>query len=131
VAGGKLYLRVHGTAGLARAASRFSEEGYALFLRGLGEGAKDIEAGVKSRYLTVNKQPDTRGSEGVSSRVSPKGAAVFQTLRKTEFPSNRRPNYGPRMLARAFIPAMREDRARVVADAKLALEEAKKLYWHD
>jgi hypothetical protein len=26
---------------------------------------------------------------------------------------------------------MREDRARVVANAKAALEEAKKLYWHD
>jgi hypothetical protein len=131
MAGGRLYLRVHGTAGLSRAATRFTEQGYALFLKGLGQGAKDIEQGVKSRYLTVNATPDNRGSEGISSRVNAKGAAVFQTLRKTEFPSNRRPNYGPRMLAKAFIPAMREDRARVVANAKAALEEAKKLYWHD
>jgi len=131
VAGGKLYLRVHGTAGLARAARRFSEEGYALFIKDLEEGAKRIEEGVKSRYLTVNAQPDNRGAEGIDSRATEKGAAVFQTLRKAEFPSKRRPNYGPRMLARAFIPAMREDRAYVVAQAKLALEEAKKLYWHD
>lgn len=128
--GGRLYLRVHGTAGLTRAAQKFGEEGYALFIKNLGDAAEKIAEGVRQRYLTVNKSgPDQRGADGVVVRLNPKGAAVAQSLRKSEFPSLRRPNYGPRMLAKAFIPAMRADRADVVARAKAALEEAKNLYW--
>lgn len=130
MAGGQLYCRVHGTAGLAKAAQRFGEEGWALFVHDLGEAADKIKEGVQQRYLTVNSSgPDERGAEGVDTRVNAKGAAVFQTLRKSENVSLRRPNYGPRMMLKAFRPALQADRAYVVAQARAALEEAKLLYW--
>jgi hypothetical protein len=132
-----LYCRVYGTANLARAAARFGEEGWALFAGNLAQAAERVKEGVQSRYLTVNSSgPDTRGADGVVVRVAGArskvvGAAVAQSLRRSEMPNLRRPNYAGRMLELAFKPALQAERGYVVVKAKEALEEAKALYWRD
>jgi hypothetical protein len=124
-----LYVQTRGTVGLARAAAKFTTEGYALFLGELTKAGERVKQGVQERYLTVNQQPDVRGAGGITLRTGLRGAEVGQSIRKSEDASLRRPNYGPRMMLKAFIPALKAERTYVVVQAKAALETAKALYW--
>lgn len=124
-----LYVRTSGTTGLARASARFGTEGYALFIGELTRAGERVKQGVQGRYLTVNTRPDTRGAGGITLMPGLRGAEIGQSIRPSEDLSRRRPNYGPRMMLKAFIPALKAERGYVVEQAKAALETAKALYW--
>ena len=124
-------LHIHGVANLSRAATNYGGRGMLVFRKELASGAKRIQKGVQSRYLSVNKRPDRRGASGVRTRITPVGASVKQILQRSEDISKRRPNYGPRMMKHAFLPAMKEERGFVVAKAQEALQLAKLKYWHN
>lgn len=123
-------VRVYGTREMATAARAFGEAGYALFIEALFEAAAVVKDGVVSRYLTVNKRPDNRGASGIIHRADATGAVVIQTIRRSEDPSLRRPNYGPRMIRKAFLPSMADHAPYVVAEAEKALAEARRLFWN-
>lgn len=107
-------------------------EGWVLLEKHLLAAGERVAGSTRQHYLEVNSSgPDIRGAGGIRAQASTKGAFVVQTIRKSEFPSLRRPNYGPRMMRKAFLPAAWGNRGYTLAQAALAVEEAKLLYWRD
>lgn len=115
---------------MGAAAAAMGTQGWELLERHLLVAGDHVAAGVRSRYLTVNANPDERGAGGIDNQASTRGAFVVQTIRKSEFPDLRRPNYGPRMMRKAFLPAAWEAREFTLAQAALAVEEARAVYWN-
>jgi len=131
-ASGAVTVSVSGLEGLAAAARGMANGGWAILEKHLLAAGERVATSTRSYYLDVNKSgPDIRGSTGVRAEASARGAFVVQTIRKSDFPSLRRPNYGPRMMRKAFLPAAWANRGYTLAQAALAVEEAKALYWHD
>ena len=126
---GAVTVRIVGLKGLARAAAAMGTEGWAMLERHLLIAGAHVATGVRQYYLTVNAQPDQRGAGGIDNQASTRGAFVVQTIRKAENVSMRRPNYGPRMMRKAFLPAAWQGRDFVLMQAMSAVEEAKKVYW--
>lgn len=84
--------------------------------------ADDTEA----RYLDYSVE----GAYGVRARVFTSGLWVVQTLRRARSPLRQRPNFGPLMMRKAFLPAARANEPRILLAAELAVEEAKARYWN-
>lgn len=129
--GGAVTVQVSGLEGLTAAAMAMSNGSWALLEKHLLAAGQRVAEGAQSRYLTANAQPDIKGSTGIRAEASGRGAFVVQTIRKSPFPELRRPNYGPRMMRKAFLPSAWENRSYTLTQAALAIEEAKALYWKD
>lgn len=86
--------------------------------------------GVIAEDARTRYQPfSSRGGAGVQAKVFTSGLWVLQTLRKSRDPRRQRPNFGPLMMRRAFLPALRDNSTRAVAAARAAVEEAARVYW--
>ena len=129
--GGAVTVQISGLEGLAAAARAFANGAQSLLDQHLLAAGRKVAADTRRYYLEVNQRPDVKGSTGVREEASLRGAFVVQTLRKAENESLRRPNYGPRMMMKAFLPAAWENRAYTLMQAQLAVEEARALYWRD
>lgn len=130
-ASGPVTVHVTGLEGLAAAARGMANGGWAILEKHLLAAGERVATSTRTHYLDANLSPDVKGAMGVRAEASARGAFVVQTIRKSEFPSLRRPNYGPRMMRKAFLPAAWENRGYTLTQAALAVEEAKALYWHD
>lgn len=129
---GAVTVGVSGLEGLVASAKAFGDAAQALLNEHLLAAGERVAASTREYYLTVNSSgPDATGAGGVRAEASARGAFVVQTIRKSEFPEMRRPNYGPRMMRKAFLPAAYQNRAYTLLQATLAVEEARALYWHD
>lgn len=115
---------------MARAAAAMGTEGWAILKVRLDAAGERVAEGVRERYLSVNRRPDARGAGGIDNESSTRGAFVVQTIRKSPFPELRRPNYGPRMMRKAFLPSAWANRNYTLLQAEAALEEAKRIYWN-
>lgn len=129
---GAVTVGISGLEGLVATARAFGNGAQALLEEHLLAAGERVAATTREKYLTVNSSgPDVHGSSGIRAEASGRGAFVVQTIRKSEFPEMRRPNYGPRMMRKAFLPAAYQNRAYTLMQAQLAVEEARALYWHD
>jgi hypothetical protein len=128
---GAVTVQISGLEGLAAAAQAMSNGSWALLEKHMLTAGERVAEGSRSRYLTANRSPDIRGSEGIRAEASAGGAFVVQTIRKSDFPELRRPNYGPRMMRKAYLPAAWQSRGYTLMQAALAIEEARALYWKD
>lgn len=126
---GAVTVRIVGLKEMARAAAAFGNGSWELLREHLLAAGDHVAGGVRGRYLTVNRAPDNRGAGGIDNQASIRGAYVVQTIRKSEFPGLRRPNYGPRMMRKAFLPAAWAGRNYTLLQAQMAIEEAKRIYW--
>ena len=90
-------------------------------LEAVGDVVKDD---TSRRYIEYS----TRGAEGVQRKVLTSGLWVVQTIRKSRDITKRRPNFGPLMMRKAFLPAARDHEETVAAAADLAVREAR-AYW--
>lgn len=116
-------VRVEGLTQLMDIVSQ-SEADLDVFMRdGLLAIADRVSVDVRSRYQPYSEI----GAAGVKAKVSTKGAAlVVQTLRRGRNMNLRRPNFGPLMMRKAFLPALKHGEAAAAAEfeaLRLSLEE--------
>lgn len=90
-------------------------------LEAVGDVVRDD---TRHRYIDYSE----RGAAGVQTKVFTSGLWVVQTIRKSRNILMRRPNFGPLMMRKAFLPAVREHEDTVLAAAEAAVQEAK-AYW--
>lgn len=94
----------------------------ATALQGVGE--------IVARETRQKYQPySTVGADGVQTKVFVSGVYVVQTLRKSRNVLRRRSNFGPLMMRKAFLPALRNNENRVAEATAAAVEQAKIRYW--
>lgn len=90
------------------------------------EVGRKVAIDVSERYIDYS--PD--GAAHVQEKVfASTGLWVVQTLRKSANVMRRRPNFGPLMMRKAFLPAAADNEAGVLLAADLAVQEATALYW--
>jgi hypothetical protein len=91
-------------------------------LHHLGE---QVMEDVRDRYAPYSIE----GAYGVVEKVFVSGLWVVQTLPKSRDKNRQRPNFGPLMWRKAFVPAVRDNEARIGIVAEQAVQEARELYW--
>ena len=91
-------------------------------LEAVGDVVRDD---TRHRYVDYS----ARGAEGVQTKVLTSGLWVVQTIRKSRNILMRRPNFGPLMMRKAFLPAAREHEDTVLTAASAAVKEAT-AYWN-
>lgn len=86
--------------------------------------------GIVARDAAHRYQPfSVRGGAGIQTKVFVSGVYVVQTIRKARDVTKRRPNFGPLMMRKAFLPALRDNETKVIAAAEAAVEQARARYW--
>lgn len=84
-----------------------------------------VASDVSGRYIDYSPA----GAHGVKAKVFTSGLWVVQTIRKSRNPLRQRPNFGPLMMRKAFLPAVRDNEGNVLEAATAAVEEARTRYW--
>lgn len=84
-----------------------------------------IASDARARYAPYSVE----GGQGVQEKVFTSGLWVVQTRKKSRDPRKQRPNFGPLMMRKAFLPAARDNESRAVAAAAAAVEAARLRYW--
>lgn len=122
-------VKVVGLSEMAAAAAEFSAFAWERLRAHLLEAGYAVRVDVEGLYLEVNKNPDEKGAGGIRNEASYAGAFVVQSIRKTSNTNLRRPNYGPRMMVKAFLPAAWANRSKTLLAAVAAVEEARATFW--
>jgi len=121
-------LQVEGLDGMYYAMRRMGS--VEILQAALDDASEQVANDVRHNYLTVNRRPDFRGASFVREQALVKiGVRIVQTIGKTSDPAKRRPNYGYRMMKRAFLSAAWWNRAFVWMTVYEAYTEAKALFW--
>lgn len=92
-------------------------------LRQVGE---TVAVGTRTLYGPYS----SRGAAGVTTKVLVSGVWVVQTIRKSRNTLRRRPNFGPLMMRKAFLPAAYDNQQAVLAAAQQAVDEVAATYWN-
>lgn len=119
--------RIEGLTDLLRAEATVGAKTEGLLtdaLRGVGEM---VARDTRQRYQPFSPT----GAAGVETKVFVSGVYVVQTLHKSRNLMRRRPNFGPLMMRKAFLPALRDNETRVVEAAEAAVETARLRYWEE
>lgn len=73
-----------------------------------------------------------KGAEGVKAKVTrPGNAVVAQTLRKTRRVDKRRPNFGPMIYKKAFLPAINDNQEKIELAVDGLLERIATRHWEE
>jgi hypothetical protein len=83
----------------------------------------DISEDVRGLYGPISIE----GAYGIEEKVFTSGLWVVQTIRKSSVIRRQRPNFGPMMFRKAFVPAAQKNEEKIVLVAELAVAEAAKL----
>lgn len=86
---------------------------------------EQVAADTRGRYLDYSVD----GAHTIQAKVFVSGLWVVQTRRKSRNILRRRPDFGPLMMRKAFLPAARNNEDRILLAASLAVEEVKTAYW--
>lgn len=126
MAGGS-YVEIKGLKKLQRLL-RESDAELALWLReGLLDIADHVAVDVRMKYSEYSEV----GAQGVRPKVMRSGRVlVAQSLRKSRSMTSRRKDFGPLMMRKAFLPAVKDNRA-YVNESALALVEELRVKWKE
>jgi len=93
-------------------------------------GALQAVGEIVARDTRARYQPfSPAGAAGVQTKAFVSGVYVVQTIRKSQNILRRRRNFGPLMMRKAFLPALRQNENRVAEAAGAAIEQARIRYW--
>lgn len=118
-------MRVTGLAGLLEKERTVGAKTEGLLTEHLRTLGDDIAEDVATRYIDYS----VAGAQGVQAKVFTSGLWVVQTIRKSRAVLRRRPDFGPLMMRKAFLPAAHDNEAKALLAASLAVEEAA-AYWN-
>jgi hypothetical protein len=118
-------LHIVGLAGLLEKERTAGAKTEGLLTERLLEVGDQVADDVRHRYIDYS----AAGANGVEAKVFTSGLWVVQTIRKSRSPLRRRPNFGPLMMRKAFLPAAHDNEAAATAAATAAVAEVT-AYWN-
>lgn len=119
-------LRLNGLQELLEKERTFGAKTEGFLTDRLLELGKDVQRSAQAYYEPYTQ----RGADAIQEKVfATSGLWVVQTLRKSRDLSKRRPNFGPLMMRKSFLPAARDNEAKLLPAAQAAVEEARAFYW--
>lgn len=117
--------RLQGLTELLRAEKTFGARTQGFLTEELHKVGELVAADARSRYAPYS----TVGGHGVQTKVFTSGLWVVQTIKKSRDPRRQRPNFGPLMMRKAFLPAARDNESAAVTAATVAVDRARARYW--
>lgn len=119
-------LRVAGLPALLAKERTFGAHTEGILTDHLLDLGRDVAIDVSDRYMDYSPE----GAQYVQEKVfAGTGLWVVQTLRRARNPLRRRPNFGPLMMRKAFLPAAADNEDQILLAGELAVQEATALYW--